>query len=98
MTIYIDLDCKCHVSNPDGAYREFEVSFFDGKCASYVEGFRYVPAGESWTRNDGVAFTGEMVASWKPDAELDAAQREHEKQLLAEYEAALSEIETALGV
>jgi hypothetical protein len=38
------------------------------------------------------------IYSWKPYSELDNAQREYEKQLLAEYEAALAEIEAALGV
>jgi hypothetical protein len=32
-----------------------------------------------------------MISPWKDYAELDAAQREYERQLLAEYEAALAE-------
>ena len=38
-----------------------------------------------------------MIAPWKNYAELDSAQREYERNQIAEYEAALSEIETALG-
>ena len=68
-----------------------ETSFFDSKCDAFVEGYRFVPSGESWTREDGVTFTGEMIAPWKPYAELDNAQREYERQLLAEYENALAE-------
>ena len=98
MKIYIDNDLKCHVSNPDGTYTAAETDFFDGKCDAYIEGYRYVPAGESWTRADGATFTGEMIAPWKPWEELDAAQRAYERQLIAEYEQALSEIEAALGV
>lgn len=98
MKIYIDSDFKCHASNPDGAYTAVETDFFDGKCESYIEGYRYVPAGEQWTRSDGVFFAGEMIAPWKPWDDLDAAQREFERQQLAEYEQALSEIEAALGV
>ena len=75
-----------------------ETEAFDGKCAAYIEGYRVVPAGESWTREDGVVFRGEMVAPWKDWRELDAAQREYERQLIAEYEQALSEVEAALGV
>lgn len=71
---------------------------FDGKCDAYIEGYRFVPSGETWTREDGVQFSGEMIAPWKPWSELDAAQREYERQQIAQYESALSEIETALGV
>lgn len=46
MIIYIDDDYRCHTSNPDGTYREFDVSFFDDKCTALVEGYRYEPAGE----------------------------------------------------
>ena len=98
MTIYIDSDVKCHTSDPDGLYTAVETDFYDGKCAAYIEGYRFVPAGENWTRPDGVVFSGEMVAPWKDWRELDAAQRAYERELLAQYEQALSEIESALGV
>lgn len=98
MLIYIDSDFKCHTTNPDGMYTAVETDFFDGKCDAYIEGYRFVPAGETWTRPDGVAFTGEMIAPWKDWRELDAAQRGYEQQLISEYEQALSEIEAALGV
>ena len=98
MTIYIDNDYKCHASNPDSAYIAVETSYFDGKCAAYIEGYRFVPAGEAWTRQDGVVFAGEMIAPWKDWRELDAAQRDYEREQLAAYEQALSEIEAALGV
>lgn len=90
MKIYIDTEYKCHTTNPDGIFREFDVVAFDGKCAAYIKGRRYVPAGENWVREDGKVFTGEMISPWKNSAELDAAQREYEKQLLAEYAAALN--------
>ena len=96
-TIYIDSEFRCHTVN-DGNMKAVETESFDGACAFLVEGYRFVPSGETWTREDGVEFTGEMVAPWKDFSELDAAQREYERHLLAEYEAALSEIEKALGV
>lgn len=103
-TIYIDSDFKCHVTD-DGTLTAVETDFFDGKCDTFIEGYRYVPAGAVWTRSDGVVFTGEMIAPWKDYAELDYAQLLYERQQLeeaqaknAEYEAALQEIETALGV
>ena len=98
MKIYIDNDFKCHTSDPDGIYTAVETDFFDGKCAAYIDGYRYVPAGAAWMRPDGVVFQGEMIAPWKDWRELDAAQRAYERELLRQYEQALSEIEAALGV
>ena len=104
MKIYIDSDYKCHATPADGL-TAVETDFFDGKAPGYIEGYRFVPAGESWTREDGAVFSGEMAAPWKDWEELDKIQREYEREQYetltaqnAEYEAALSEIETALGV
>ena len=97
MTIYIDDDFKCYTSD-DGTMTAIETDAFDGKCPAYIEGYRFVPAGKSWTRQDGEVFHGEMVSPWKDWRELDAAQRAYEREQLAAYEQALSEIETALGV
>lgn len=84
-TIALDSKFKCHVTN-DGTMREVETDAFDGKCDAFIEGYRFVPDGESWTRSDGVVFTGEMIAPWKDYAELDAIQREYERQLLKELQ------------
>lgn len=104
MTIYIDADYKCHAATADGL-TAIETDYFVGKCQAYIEGYRFVPAGQTWTRPDGVVFQGEMVSPWKPWPELDSAQRAYEHEQLeslsaqnSEYEAALSEIEAALGV
>lgn len=96
-TIYIDNDYKCHVTD-DGTMTAVETVAFDGKCTEYIEGYRFVPTGQTWTRSDGVEFTGEMISPWRLWAELDAMQREYERQQLVQYESALSEIEIALGV
>lgn len=96
-TIYIDSDFKCHLSN-DGTMTAVETDVFDVYCGTFIEGCRLVPFGASWTREDGEVFTGLMVAPWKDFSELDAAQRQYEQQLLAEYESAFAEIEKALGV
>ena len=96
--IYIDSDYRCHVSNPEGTYTAVETDFFDGKCVAYIEGYRFVPAGATWTLEDGVVFPGEMVAPWRDWRTLDAAQRDYEREQLVAYEQALSEIEAALGV
>lgn len=84
-TIYIDFEFKCHVAN-DGTMRAVETDFFDGKCDAFIEGYRLVPAGETWAREDGVEFQGEMIAPWKDYAELDNAQRDYERQLLKELQ------------
>ena len=97
MTVYIDDDYKCHVTPIVGA-RGIEESFFDNKCPNLIESYRYVPAGATWTREDGVAFAGPMIAPWRDIRQYDIEQREYERQQIAQYESALSEIEAALGV
>ena len=78
MKIYIDNDYKCHV-NCDGTMRGFNVSFFEGKCPALIEGYRYVPEGETWTRSDGMKFKGEMIAPHEDYIELKEAQLIYEK-------------------
>lgn len=83
MKIYVDDEFKCHTQAADGL-TAVETDFFDGMCSAYIEGYRYVPAGQTWTREDGTVFTGEMVSPWKPLAELDAIQRAYIEQQNAE--------------
>lgn len=97
MTIYIDSDYKCYTSASDGR-KAVETNFFDGKCPEWIESFRFVPVGETWTREDGEVFIGEMLAPWKDLSEAYAAQAAYVTAQNTQYEAALSEIETALGV
>lgn len=86
MKIYIDSDYKCHVLPGEGL-REFDVPFFDGKCKKFIEGYRYIPADETWARADGEEFKGEMIAPWEPYTELYIAQLEYD---LADADAALA--------
>lgn len=97
MTIYIDSDYKCYTSASDGR-KAVETNFFDGKCPEWIESFRFVPVGETWTREDGEVFIGKMLAPWKDLSEAYAAQAAYVTAQNTQYEAALSEIETALGV
>ena len=92
-TIFLDSDFRCHLRD-DGTMTSVETNFFDGKCDAYIEGYRIIPAGESWTRSDGERFTGEMIAPWKPWQELDAAQRTYELELA---EALSAENETLIA-
>ena len=91
MMIYIDSEFKCHASD-DGTMTAVKTDAFDGKCDAYIEGYRFIPSGQTWTRADGVVFTGEMIAPWKPWAELDAAQREYEREQYAALLSKLSEV------
>lgn len=78
MKIYIDSEFKCHTSAGDGL-REIETPFFDNCDQAYIEGYRFVPSGESWTREDGAVFQGEMISPFTDWEELDKVQREYER-------------------
>lgn len=98
MTIYIDSDYKCYVSAAEGR-RAIETNEFDGKCPEWIESFRFVPADETWTREDGEEFAGaEMISPWKDLGEAYAAQAAYVTAQNAQYEAALAEIEAVLEV
>lgn len=80
MVIYYGSDYKCHVEN-DGTLTAANVEFFDGKCKAFVEGYRYLPSGQMWTRPDGEAFTGEMIWPWRDYVLLEEFQRQYEEML-----------------
>ena len=104
MKIYIDKDCKCHVSKPDGAYTEIEApEQFNGKCSAYIEGFRVRPNGFTYVREDGKVFgpDGESVSPWRDLVLLEEFQAQYEDQQaeaeqlkaeLADADAALKEL------
>lgn len=92
--VFIDADFHCHTSAGDGL-KEVETKFFNGKCSEFIEGYRYIPPGERWTREDGTVFDGEMISPWKPWEELDRAQRAYEREQLANINAQLSELDSA---
>lgn len=97
MTIYVDSDYKCHASATDGC-RAVETSLFDGKCPEWIESFRFVPVGETWVKENGEMFRGEMISPWKDLGEAYAAQTAYVTAQNTQYEAALAEIEAALEV
>lgn len=109
MKIYIDSDFKCHVAPGEGL-REFETRFFSNVPDAYVEGYRYVPSGETWVRKEPIydmnhevvgesetEFMGEMVAPWKPWEELDKILREYEKAQNQELTAQNAELVDAMA-
>lgn len=85
MKIYVDSDNNCHTTNPDGTFREVETDFFDGKCKAFVEGHCY---------DDSRGYV--QVYPWKPYNELDAAQREYERALIADMQNALNKLGVTL--
>lgn len=99
MIIYIDADYKCHTTPADGL-TAIETDVFDGKCKQLIEGYRFVPVGQSWTREDGEMFEGEMIAPFRDYEILEELQAvyDEQQQTINEYEDALSDIEQALGV
>lgn len=64
MTIYLDENFVCHLENADGR-QTVETDIFDGKEKAYIEGYRFIPEGQSWTRADGAVFHGLMVSPAK---------------------------------
>lgn len=85
-TIYIDSDYKCHITN-DGTMTAVETDFFDGKCDAFIEGYCY---------NTSKGYV--QIYPWKNYNELDAAQREYERQLLKDLQEnsiPISELESA---
>ena len=78
-TIYLDKEFRCSVTETETTVQSVGTDFFDGKCDTFIEGYRFVPSGAVWTREDGVQFAGEMVAPHKPYTDLERAQIAYEK-------------------
>lgn len=101
MKIYIDTNdgFKCHTTDTGGLL-EYEESFFDGKCSEFVESYRCKPAGYEWTDENGEVIRTDckLVTPWKDLSEAYAAQTAYVAAQNAQYEAALTAIETALEV
>ena len=94
MIIYIDNDYKCHTSPGEGL-TAIETGAFDGKCTRFIEGYRFVPADKSWTREDGQVFHGEMVAPWRDYSTLSEFQevaQEEQAKATAEIAAIVEEV------
>ena len=101
MKIYIDTNdgFKCYPTNT-GDLLEYEEPFFDGKCPEFIESYRCKPVGYEWVTENGEVIQADckLVTPWKDLSEAYAAQTAYLERQNAQYEAALSEIEVALGV
>ena len=78
-TIYLNKDFQCSVTEKSDTVQSIETDAFDGKCNAYVEGYRFIPAGRQWTREDGVVFEGEMIAPFKDYTQLEMVQKLYEQ-------------------
>lgn len=96
MTFYIDDEYKIHTKDEYGLIA-IETDFFNGKCETFIEGHRFVPADEMWMREDGEKFSN-MIAPWKDLTEAEAAQREYEREQLAVLKAQNADMAAALEV
>lgn len=79
--IYVDIDYKCHATNPDGVFREVETDFFSGKCQEFIEGYCY---------DDSKGYA--QIYPGNPYSELEKAQREYERALIADMRNALNKL------
>lgn len=78
-TIYLNKDFQCSVTEKADTVQSVETSVFDGKCNAFIEGYRFVPAGQQWTREDGMVFAGEMIAPFKDYTQLEMVQSLYEQ-------------------
>ena len=79
-SVYLDSNFMCHVAN-DGGMQSVETDVFDNLCVGAIECYRYIPAGQVWTRPDGRITPGLFIQVVKEpfdiqqQYELDEAQR-----------------------
>ena len=90
-TFYIDTDYKCHITN-DGSMTPIETDFFDGKCVAFIEGYRFIPSGGTWTRLDGAIFTKGAAIPFVDYDILQEHQALYEEQQLEDMRNALNEL------
>ncbi len=77
MIVYLDNNFICHLVN-DGIMQAVDIPIFNNKCSTYIEGYRFVPKGQSWIRFDGVIFSGEMLTPAEDYSRLQKAQLQYE--------------------
>lgn len=93
-TIYLNEKFECSAYEKADTVMSAETDFFDGKCNAYIEGYRYIPEGYTWTRKDGEIFAGPMVAPFKESAYLEAVQTAFEElsESITNTELAIAEL------
>lgn len=95
MVLYLDDQRRVHVrQNEAGMLAPWEdaAGFFTGKCQAFVEGYRVVPEGQTWTRVDGAVFSGLMIAPAADPGLLSAAQAQADGETIAQLDAAVVDL------
>ena len=93
--IYLDDDYKAHAEQDSGSTRtpwEDTEGFFAGKCAAFIEGYRVVPVGSIWTREDGEQFAGLMITPAENPTVLQAAQAAYDQSTIEALDAEVVEL------
>ena len=91
MRIYVDNEYNCHSCN-DGTMREFEVSFFDGKCAEFVEGYRTALASAKNSDAMIIAKTYFTVKNGEFDLDITGINGEYKVGIKGGLKSTISEI------
>lgn len=81
MTYYFDNNYCLHVSPEEGyqAWKD-ENHFFEGKCKDFIEGYRVVPTGHTWESEEGIVYSGLMIAPFVDYVKLNAIQYKYDKE------------------
>lgn len=79
MTVYLDSEYRCHLS-PGSGWQEVELDSFEGKCREYIEGYCYIPYGQTYIKKDGTVLYGEMLFPWQDINYLNDLQFKYECQ------------------
>ena len=91
MTIYIDNDYKCHLSD-DGTRRAFDMPFFDGKCAEFVVGYRTALASAKNSDAIVIAKTYFTVKNGEFDLDITGINGEYKVGIKGGLKSTISEI------
>ena len=95
MMIYLDDQFRAYAEQDAETTRmpwEDTIGFFTAKCNTFIEGYRVVPEGETWTRADGMVFTGLMITPAVNPAVLQAAQATADETTIAALDAEVVEL------
>lgn len=93
--IYLDDQYQAHAEQDAETTRmplEDIDGFFAGKCDAFIEGYRVIPEGETWTRADGVIFMGPMISPIVDPIVLQSAQAEADNQTIIDLDAAVIDL------
>ena len=80
-TIYLDSNFCCHTEN-DGTMMVAETNAVDGKCKTFIEGYRFIPQDYEWQAQDETVYHGQMITPFVDYNTLLKAQEQYEADLV----------------